>query len=83
LSESINSMWKWYHQARRCYVLLSDYRGPLGVTEAEEGEEPYRWSEAYLKEEGQGTGDLDAANGVRSEDRLTERLRKCRWFSRA
>ena len=25
LSESINSMWKWYQQAQVCYVLLSDF----------------------------------------------------------
>jgi hypothetical protein len=24
LSEAINSMWSWYHKARKCYVYLSD-----------------------------------------------------------
>jgi hypothetical protein len=43
LSEAINSMYKWYRKAARCYVYLSD------VTRAESSEAVQQWKPAFRK----------------------------------
>jgi hypothetical protein len=46
LSEAINSMFRWYQNAKRCYVYLSDVSID---TSGEDGESSRRWKPAFRK----------------------------------
>lgn len=45
LSTAINSMFRWYQRASKCYVYLSDVSVPNEITEAEAN--PKTWQEAF------------------------------------
>ncbi|PVH90374.1 HET-domain-containing protein, partial [Periconia macrospinosa] len=48
LSQAINSMFRWYRNATRCYVYLSDVSSsPLGTTE--EPKSPWLWESDFRK----------------------------------
>jgi hypothetical protein len=46
LSEAINSMFKWYQKAERCYVYLDDVSKCIAN---QDGETPQRWKPAFRK----------------------------------
>jgi Cdc6-like AAA superfamily ATPase len=46
LSEAINSMFRWYHNAERCYVYLADVSSSSSDGD---GEETRRWKPAFRK----------------------------------
>ncbi|KAK4213504.1 heterokaryon incompatibility protein-domain-containing protein [Rhypophila decipiens] len=66
LSEAINSMFKWYHEAEVCYALLGDVS-----LETVSQESASKMSEFDISEYGEG-----------EQGRLSKALHKSRWFTR-
>ncbi|KAM7198431.1 Heterokaryon incompatibility protein (HET) domain containing protein [Naviculisporaceae sp. PSN 640] len=73
LSEAINSMFRWYHEAEVCYALLSDVS--LSVISGRGGNESERGTMKM--------SDFDVAEyGEGAIGRLKKALHKSRWFTR-
>src|SRR5579859_3208065 len=45
LSETINSMFRWYHNAAKCYVYLSD----VSIYDSDKNNQFFTWESAFLK----------------------------------
>ncbi len=77
LTESINSMWRWYRAAEVCFAFLEDLELEGGLTVGE----------AVVDSE---TGGIDAAvrtrrsrrSSVERTERRLELFGRCRWFTR-
>ncbi|KAL1613181.1 hypothetical protein SLS60_001413 [Paraconiothyrium brasiliense] len=47
LTEAINSMFRWYQKAVKCYVYLSDVHAPLCVPASATKDEVFAWRDAF------------------------------------
>lgn len=82
LSEAINSMYRWYQEACKCYVFLADVTGPRAVaTRAQIGRARPEWLESEWFERGWALQELIAPSEVHIYDRAWQEIGNKRQLS--
>jgi hypothetical protein len=66
LQEAINSMFRWYRDAGKCYVYLQTYRSATAMTTIRSGH---------------GNRTFEKADGSNGAGRFKNLLRRCQWSS--